>query len=194
MDVHIREREIEVKTNHPHRRLPSLLLDREKMEQAIINVLINWTFGNGFAQCPKRIRAFCGFGKYHESSRRDVTAYVEYENGATGVFIASTGEAPGTNRFEIAGDLGAIGAISLAHREERFVRRTFTGVDDRRSRGIGRPLKYFLRPRTAARASQRVMAAGCTHEHSAGRGEHRGSLTGRGGRRHGQRRVSVPAA
>ena len=41
MDVHIREREIEVKANHPRRRLPRLLLDREKMEQAIINVLIN---------------------------------------------------------------------------------------------------------------------------------------------------------
>ena len=38
----------------------------------------------------------------------DVTAYVEYENGATGVFITSTGEAPGTNRFEIVGDLGKI--------------------------------------------------------------------------------------
>jgi predicted dehydrogenase len=38
----------------------------------------------------------------------EVTAYLEYPNGATGVFITSTGEAPGTNRLEIAGDLGKL--------------------------------------------------------------------------------------
>ncbi len=58
---------------------------------------------------PKRIRAFSAFGKYHNIEvEDDVTAYVEYENGATGVFITSTGEAPGSNRFEIAGDMGKI--------------------------------------------------------------------------------------
>ncbi len=58
---------------------------------------------------PKRVRAFCGYGKYHDIEvEDDVTAYVEYENGATGVFVTSTGEAPGTNRFEISGDRGKI--------------------------------------------------------------------------------------
>ncbi len=58
---------------------------------------------------PKRIRAVCSAGKYHDIEvEDDVTAYVEYENGATGVFIASTGEAPGTNRYEIVGDRGKI--------------------------------------------------------------------------------------
>ncbi len=58
---------------------------------------------------PKRVRAFCSFGKYHNIEvEDDVTAYVEYENGATGVFIATTGETPGSNRFEIAGDNGKI--------------------------------------------------------------------------------------
>ena len=38
----------------------------------------------------------------------DVTAYVEYENGATGLFITTTGEAPGTNRLEVTGDNGKI--------------------------------------------------------------------------------------
>jgi len=58
---------------------------------------------------PKRVRAFCGFGKYHNIEvEDDVTAYVEYENGSTGVFITSTGEAPGSDRFEIAGDNGKI--------------------------------------------------------------------------------------
>ena len=58
---------------------------------------------------PKRIRAFCHFGKYRRIEVEDeVTAYVEYENGATGVFIATTAEAPGTNRFEVAGTRGKI--------------------------------------------------------------------------------------
>lgn len=58
---------------------------------------------------PTRCRAFVGFGKYHNIEVDDeVTAYVEYENGATGVFITTTGEAPGTNRLEIVGDQGKV--------------------------------------------------------------------------------------
>lgn len=58
---------------------------------------------------PKRVRAFCGFGKYRNIEvEDDVTAYVEYENGATGLFVTTTGEAPGTNRFEVTGDQGKI--------------------------------------------------------------------------------------
>ena len=58
---------------------------------------------------PRRVRAFCAFGKYHNIEVEDeVTAYVEYENGATGAFITSTGEAPGTNRLEITGDRGKL--------------------------------------------------------------------------------------
>lgn len=58
---------------------------------------------------PTRVRAFMTFGKYHDIEvEDDVTAYVEYPNGATGTFITSTGEAPGTNRLEIAADRGRI--------------------------------------------------------------------------------------
>jgi len=58
---------------------------------------------------PKRVRAFCYFGKYRNIEvEDDVTAYVEYENGATGLFVTTTAEAPGTNRFEISGDMGKI--------------------------------------------------------------------------------------
>jgi predicted dehydrogenase len=58
---------------------------------------------------PVRVRAFAGFGKYHDIEvEDDVTAYVEYENGATGVFITSTADAPGTNRLEVTGDRGKI--------------------------------------------------------------------------------------
>ncbi|WNS45413.1 Gfo/Idh/MocA family oxidoreductase [Paenibacillus sp. MMS20-IR301] len=67
--------------------------------------LWQWTTG----MMPKRVRAFCHFGKYRKIEvEDDVTAYVEYENGATGLFITTTGEAPGTNRFEITGDNGKI--------------------------------------------------------------------------------------
>ncbi len=56
---------------------------------------------------PTRVRAFCAFGKYHNIEvEDDVTAYVEYENGATGLFVTSTGESPGTNRFEISANKG----------------------------------------------------------------------------------------
>jgi len=66
--------------------------------------LLQWFFG-----MPKNLRAFCSFGKYHDIEVEDeVTAYMEYKGGATGVFIGSTGEAPGTNRLEIAGDKGKI--------------------------------------------------------------------------------------
>lgn len=58
---------------------------------------------------PIRVRAFCKFGRYHNIEvEDDVTAYVEYENGATGVFITTTGETPGTNRLELAGDHGKV--------------------------------------------------------------------------------------
>ncbi|ASS64959.1 MULTISPECIES: Gfo/Idh/MocA family oxidoreductase [unclassified Paenibacillus] len=58
---------------------------------------------------PTRIRAFCGFGKHRDIEvENDVTAYAEYSNGATGVFITSTVDAPGTNRLEITGDRGKL--------------------------------------------------------------------------------------
>lgn len=52
---------------------------------------------------PTRIRAFCKYGNYHHISvEDDVTIYAEYPNGASAVFISSTGEYPGTNRLEIS--------------------------------------------------------------------------------------------
>ena len=66
--------------------------------------LFQWMFG-----MPGRVRAFCHFGKYHDIEVEDeVTAYLEYDTGLTAVFIISTGEAPGTNRLEVAGDNGRI--------------------------------------------------------------------------------------
>ena len=66
--------------------------------------LLQWICG-----MPKSVRAFCHEGKWHDIEvEDDVTAYLEYENGATGVFITTTGDAPGTNRFEITGTLGKL--------------------------------------------------------------------------------------
>lgn len=58
---------------------------------------------------PCKIRAFANFGKYHDIEVEDeVTAYAEYPDGSTGVFITTTGECPGTNRLEISGTKGKL--------------------------------------------------------------------------------------
>ncbi|WOO39703.1 Gfo/Idh/MocA family oxidoreductase [Rubellicoccus peritrichatus] len=64
--------------------------------------LWQWLFG-----MPSKVKAFCQIGRFHDIEvEDDVTAYLEYENGATGVFITTTGEAPGTNRLEVVGENG----------------------------------------------------------------------------------------
>lgn len=66
--------------------------------------LLQWICG-----MPCKVRGFCKEGLWHDIEvEDDVTAYLEYPNGATGVFITSTGDAPGTNRFEITGELGKL--------------------------------------------------------------------------------------
>lgn len=66
--------------------------------------LLQWICG-----MPLAITAHCENGKWHNiECEDDVTAYLEYANGATGVFITSTGEAPGTNRFEISMEKGKL--------------------------------------------------------------------------------------
>ena len=58
---------------------------------------------------PARVRGFCQLGRFHHIEVEDnVSAYLEYPNGATGTFVSSTGEAPGTNRFEIVGTRGKV--------------------------------------------------------------------------------------
>ena len=76
------------------------------MNQSPHNIdLMLWTLG----MMPTRVRAFCHFGKHHTIEvEDDVTAYMECANGATGVFITTTGDAPGTNRYEISGDRGKL--------------------------------------------------------------------------------------
>lgn len=66
--------------------------------------LMQWLFG-----MPAKVRAFCQVSRYHEIEvEDDVTAYLEYASGANGVFITTTGEAPGTNRLEVAAERGRV--------------------------------------------------------------------------------------
>ncbi len=58
---------------------------------------------------PKRVTAVASIGKTHPIEVEDeVSAILEYPNGAIGHFVTTTGEAPGTNRLEICGDRGKI--------------------------------------------------------------------------------------
>jgi predicted dehydrogenase len=66
--------------------------------------LFQWICG-----MPSRVRAFCHNGKWHNIEvEDDVSVYVEFPNGATGTFITTTGEFPGSNRFEISLERGKI--------------------------------------------------------------------------------------
>jgi predicted dehydrogenase len=66
--------------------------------------ILQWLCG-----MPARVRGFCQLGRYHNIEVEDnVTAYWEWASGATGVFITSTGEAPGTNRLELCGSRGKL--------------------------------------------------------------------------------------
>lgn len=60
--------------------------------------LLQWICG-----MPVSVQGFCKEGHYHDIEvEDDVTAYMEWANGATGTFITSTGDAPGVNRLEIS--------------------------------------------------------------------------------------------
>jgi predicted dehydrogenase len=65
---------------------------------------LQWLLG-----LPARVRGFCRLGRFHAIEvEDDVTACLEWPDGASGVFISNTGETPGTNRFEIAGSRGRL--------------------------------------------------------------------------------------
>lgn len=90
--------------------------------------LMQWICG-----VPKRVFAQAAFGKYHDIEvEDDVTALFEYENGATGLFVTTTGEYPGTNRFEVSGDLGKVvieGGKFLYYKNNGSVKKYTAGSD-----------------------------------------------------------------
>ncbi|ACT04459.1 Gfo/Idh/MocA family protein [Paenibacillus sp. JDR-2] len=66
--------------------------------------LLQWICG-----MPEKVRAFCHEGKWHHIEvEDDVTAYMEFANGATGVFVTTTADLPGTNRLEITLEMGKL--------------------------------------------------------------------------------------
>jgi predicted dehydrogenase len=79
--------------------------------------LYQWIFG-----MPAKVRGFCKLGYHHKIEvEDDVTAYFEYKDGTSAVFITSTGEAPGANRLEISAERGRLvmegGKLSFTRNE-----------------------------------------------------------------------------
>ncbi len=66
--------------------------------------MLQWLLG-----MPARVRSFVQLGRFHHIEVEDnVTAYLEFPNAATGVFVSTTGEAPGSSRLEIVGEMGKV--------------------------------------------------------------------------------------
>jgi len=66
--------------------------------------MLQWLLG-----MPARVRSFVQLGRFHDIEVEDnVTAYLEFPSDATGVFVSTTGEAPGVNRLEIIGEMGQL--------------------------------------------------------------------------------------
>ena len=114
--------------------------------------LLIWVTG----MLPKKVHSFCHFGKWHDIEvEDDVTAYMEFENGATGVFVTSTGDVPGTNRLEILGDKGKLvcdkDTLTFYKLEmsEREFTKTWTG-------GFGEPKHEVIIPETDGQNPQHV--------------------------------------
>jgi predicted dehydrogenase len=105
------------------------------LNQCLHNLdVLQWLCG-----MPASVRGFCQLGRYHNIEVEDnVTAYMEYPNGATGVFITSTGEAPGTNRLEIAGTRGR---VVLAREKLYFTRNEVSMTEFSQTSKVG-----FLKP------------------------------------------------
>jgi predicted dehydrogenase len=88
---------------------------------------------------PSKVRGFCQLGRFHNIEVEDnVSAYLEWPNGATGVFITSTGEAPGTNRLEIVGERGK---LVLENNKITFTRNEASMLEFSKTSKIG-----FARP------------------------------------------------
>jgi predicted dehydrogenase len=101
------------------------------LNQCLHNLdVLAWLLG-----MPARVRGFCQLGRYHNIEVEDnVTAYLEYPNGATGIFVTSTGETPGTNRFELAGTRGK---AVLEHNKLSFTRNAVDMLEWSRTATVG---------------------------------------------------------
>jgi predicted dehydrogenase len=101
------------------------------LNQCLHNLdVLAWLLG-----MPARVRGFCQLGRWHSIEVEDqVTAYLEYADGATGLFVSSTGEAPGTNRLEIA---GTGGLLVLENGRLQFTRNEVDALEWSRTARVG---------------------------------------------------------
>ncbi len=84
--------------------------------------MLQWLVG-----MPARVRSFVQLGRFHKIEvEDDVTAYLEFSNGASGTFVSTTGEAPGTNRLEIS---GAMGKLVLENDRLLFLRNNVSMIE-----------------------------------------------------------------
>jgi len=97
---------------------------------------LQWLMG-----MPETVRAFCHLGRHRNIEVEDtVTAYLEWADGATGTFVSTTAEAPGTNRLEIAGTRGR---LVLEHDRMIFDRNEVDSAEFNRTSTSG-----FAKPET----------------------------------------------
>ncbi len=71
--------------------------------------LLCWFVGQ-----PSKVTALAELGKHHHIEvEDDVTAILQWPNGASGTFVTSTGQTPGINRLEIVGNNGTVVADQM---------------------------------------------------------------------------------
>ncbi len=105
---------------------------------------------------PVKLHAKMHFGKWHDIEvEDDVTAYAEYENGATGTFITTTGDTPGTNRFEIVCDGGTLlceDAKTLIVKKLEMTESEYSKTN--RTEAFGKPKAEIITPELEGENSQ----------------------------------------
>ena len=78
--------------------------------------LWQWMFG-----MPDKVYSRVSYGKFYDIEVEDeVVAMFDYDNGTIGQYITSTGETPGTNRLEIACDMGRV-IVERSGGEEKLI-------------------------------------------------------------------------
>jgi predicted dehydrogenase len=96
--------------------------------------LFQWICG-----MPDRVKSVVYYGKHRKIEvEDDVYALFEYPNGATGCYITTIADSPGTNRLEICGDRGKL----VIEDNKLFFYRLCENISDFNSRytgGIGQP-------------------------------------------------------
>ncbi len=113
--------------------------------------LLQWICG-----MPVKVQAFCHNGKWHDIEvEDDVTAYLEFANGATGVFVPTTADAPGTNRFEVTLERGKLvcedGQLTFYELEENERTYCFETTE-----GFAKPAGHFVQLETDGENLQHI--------------------------------------